>query len=96
MITPQQPDPATLVARYEGRAPRYTSYPTAVQFGPQVTAADYAEWIGALDPAAAWKAAHADEDYQMAQWGLDDMALKRREGRFAEFMAAATVLRFVG
>ena len=51
---------------------------------------------GALDPAAAWKAAHADEDYQMAQWGLDDMALKRREGRFAEFMAAATVLRFVG
>ena len=32
----------------------------------------------------------------MAQWGLDDMALKRREGRFAEFMAAATVLRFVG
>ena len=50
---------------------------------------------GALDPAAAWKAAHADEDYQMAQWGLDDMALKRREGRFAEFMAAATVLKLV-
>lgn len=50
---------------------------------------------GALDPAAAWKAAHADEDYQMSQWGLDDMALQRREGRFAEYMAAATVLKLV-
>lgn len=50
---------------------------------------------GALDPAAAWKAAHADEDYQMAQWGLDDMALTRRENRFAEFMAAAAVLKYV-
>jgi len=28
-----------LVARYDGRAPRYTSYPTAVQFSPAVTAA---------------------------------------------------------
>jgi chaperone required for assembly of F1-ATPase len=51
---------------------------------------------GAFDPAAAWKAAHVDEDYQMSQWGLDDMALERREGRFTEFMAAATVLRVAG
>lgn len=50
---------------------------------------------GALDPAAAWKAAHVDEDYQMSQWGLDDMALTRRENRFAEFMAAATVLKLL-
>jgi chaperone required for assembly of F1-ATPase len=50
---------------------------------------------GALDPAAAWKAAHVDEDYQMSQWGLDDMALARREGRFAEFMAAVTVLKLL-
>jgi chaperone required for assembly of F1-ATPase len=49
----------------------------------------------AFDPAAAWKAAHVDEDYQMSQWGLDDMALERREGRFAEYMAAATVLALV-
>ncbi|MDO8875083.1 MAG: ATP12 family protein [Pseudolabrys sp.] len=48
---------------------------------------------GALGPAAAWKAAHVDEDYQMSQWGLDDMTLERREGRFAEYMAAATVLK---
>lgn len=51
---------------------------------------------GAFDPAAAWKAAHVDEDFQMSQWGLDDMALARREGRFAEYMAAATVLKLVG
>ena len=50
---------------------------------------------GALDPAAAWKAAHVDEDYQMSQWGLDDMALARRAGRFAEFMAAVTVLKLL-
>ena len=50
---------------------------------------------GAIDPATAWKAAHADEDYQMSQWGLDDMALTRREGRFAEYMAAATMLKLV-
>ncbi len=50
---------------------------------------------GAFDAAAAWKAAHVDEDYQMSQWGLDDMALQRREGRFAEYMAAATVLKLV-
>lgn len=50
---------------------------------------------GALDAAAAWQAAHVDEDYQMSQWGLDDMALARREGRFTEFMAAATVLKMV-
>lgn len=50
---------------------------------------------GTLDPAAAWKAAHVDEDYQMSQWGLDDMALARREGRFAEFMAAVTVLKLL-
>jgi len=39
---------ADLVARYDGRAPRYTSYPTAVQFGPQVDAETYRGWLGAL------------------------------------------------
>jgi chaperone required for assembly of F1-ATPase len=51
---------------------------------------------GAIDAAAAWQAAHVDEDFQMSQWGSDDMALARREGRFAEFMAAAAVLKSVG
>ena len=50
------PKPVTLaleelIAKYDGRAPRYTSYPTAVQFTPQVDAATYRGWLAAL-PAA--------------------------------------------
>jgi chaperone required for assembly of F1-ATPase len=47
---------------------------------------------GALAADAAWQAAHVDEDWNVAQWGRDDMAMARREFRFAEFQAAATVL----
>lgn len=36
------------IARFEGRVPRYTSYPTAPQFSPTVTAATYAGWLAAL------------------------------------------------
>ena len=35
-------DPA-LIRRYDGRGPRYTSYPTALQFTPDLTADDYAQ-----------------------------------------------------
>ena len=48
---------------------------------------------GALDPDAAWHAAHVDEDWNMEQWGLDKLALQRRTFRFAEFLAAAMVLQ---
>ncbi|MET0271627.1 MAG: oxygen-independent coproporphyrinogen III oxidase [Phenylobacterium sp.] len=34
-----------LIAKYDGRAPRYTSYPTAVQFTPQVTSETYRDWL---------------------------------------------------
>ncbi len=37
-----------LIAKYDGRAPRYTSYPTAVQFTPQVTADTYRGWLAEL------------------------------------------------
>ena len=39
---------ADLIAKYDGRAPRYTSYPTAVQFTPQVTAETYRNWLQEL------------------------------------------------
>lgn len=42
-----------LIARYDGRAPRYTSYPTAVQFTPAVDAETHAQWLAGLDPAQA-------------------------------------------
>ena len=50
---------------------------------------------GAIDADAAWAAAHVDEDWQMAQWGKDELALARRAYREAEMQAAATVLRLM-
>jgi chaperone required for assembly of F1-ATPase len=48
---------------------------------------------GVLSADAAWQAAHVDEDWNMEQWGRDELALERRVSRFAEFAAAAMVLR---
>ena len=39
-----------------------------------------------------WAGAHVDEDWNMEQWGRDELALERRAYRFAEMQAAATVL----
>jgi chaperone required for assembly of F1-ATPase len=47
---------------------------------------------GRLSTDAAWQAAHVDEDWNLAQWGRDEMAMARRAFRFAEFQAAAKVL----
>jgi oxygen-independent coproporphyrinogen-3 oxidase len=38
-----------LLTKYGGNVPRYTSYPTAAQFGDWVTAGDYAAWLGEID-----------------------------------------------
>jgi chaperone required for assembly of F1-ATPase len=48
---------------------------------------------GALDADAVWAAAHVDEDWQMSQWGHDELAMERRAHREADFRAAALVLR---
>ncbi len=37
-----------LLPRYDSRAPRYTSYPTAVQFTPRVDSERYAEWLSQI------------------------------------------------
>jgi len=37
-----------LLKYLERRVPRYTSYPTAVQFGPEVSAASYTDWLADL------------------------------------------------
>ena len=44
-----QPADADLLARMDERLPRYTSYPTAPHFSPQVGASHYAEWLDGLD-----------------------------------------------
>lgn len=39
------------ILKYAGdRIPRYTSYPTAPHFTPDIGAASFARWLGALDP----------------------------------------------
>jgi oxygen-independent coproporphyrinogen-3 oxidase len=43
---------ADLLARYDQRVPRYTSYPTAPHFSPAVNASTYKAWLAAL-PAGA-------------------------------------------
>ena len=47
----------------------------------------------AINADAAWSTAHVDEDWQMSQWGQDQLALERRAFRAAEFQAAVTVLK---
>ncbi len=50
---------------------------------------------GAFDADAVWTAAHVDEDWQMSQWGRDEIALARRAFRETELRAAALVLKHV-
>jgi chaperone required for assembly of F1-ATPase len=51
---------------------------------------------GFLSPEAAWRAAHIDEDFQAARWGVDAEAMGRRQARWREFEAAATVVAEAG
>ncbi len=52
-------------------------------------------WHKHLDLDAAWAAAHVDEDWNIAQWGEDELAAERRAARLAEVKAAETTLRLV-
>jgi chaperone required for assembly of F1-ATPase len=47
---------------------------------------------GHLDLEAAWDAANVDEDWNMAFWGRDELAMRRRAARHADMRAAATML----
>jgi len=50
---------------------------------------------GRLSIEDAWTAAHVDEDWNMAQWGRDALALQRRAYHEAEMRAAANVVGFL-
>ncbi|MDP6351637.1 MAG: oxygen-independent coproporphyrinogen III oxidase [Alphaproteobacteria bacterium] len=41
---------ADLITKYDVRVPRYTSYPTAPHFGPEVESTCYRRWMSDLDP----------------------------------------------
>lgn len=45
-----------------------------------------------LSTGEAWAAAHVDEDWQMAHWGTDEVALRRRAAHLREMTAAAFLL----
>jgi chaperone required for assembly of F1-ATPase len=47
---------------------------------------------GASSPEVLWKAAHVDEDYQIAEWGEDEEAAARRANRRREFDSAVIFL----
>lgn len=48
---------------------------------------------GEIGPEEAWTAAHVDEDWNIAQWGVDEEAAARRAARFLDFRAAALALQ---
>jgi chaperone required for assembly of F1-ATPase len=50
---------------------------------------------GRLSVEEAWVAAHVDEDWNMAFWGRDEVALQRRAYRFAEMQVAGRVLELL-
>jgi oxygen-independent coproporphyrinogen III oxidase len=45
--------PVELSEKYDLRVPRYTSYPTAPHFAPDVDSESYRAWLATLDPATA-------------------------------------------
>jgi oxygen-independent coproporphyrinogen-3 oxidase len=40
---------ARLIEKYDGQVPRYTSYPTAVQFGPAIGPERYRGWLASIE-----------------------------------------------
>lgn len=49
----QKPSLIDLIEKYDSRVPRYTSYPTAVQFTEAVGPSTYRQWLAELDPGQA-------------------------------------------
>jgi chaperone required for assembly of F1-ATPase len=50
---------------------------------------------GRLDDAAAWRAAHIDEDFQAGKWGVDPLAKARRDQQWGQMQAASRLLRLL-
>ena len=50
---------------------------------------------GVLDQNQVWTAAHVDEDWNIAQWGVDEEVAARRAARLVDFRAAVSILTSV-
>ena len=51
---------------------------------------------GAIDAEAVWTAAHVDEDWNIAHWGLDEEAAARRAFRKRDMMGAVALIEALG
>jgi chaperone required for assembly of F1-ATPase len=82
---------AKAVARYAGSPLRLAAlHSMTTLLGSALLAMMVAEGAHAVEQA--WAATHADEDFQMAKWGMDTEALSKRAGRFPDLKAAADLL----
>ena len=94
----EQPEPALALVRAEVR-----QYPAPFALAALASATQLAGSAlialmlacGKLEVEQAWTAAHVDEDWSVQQWGEDAEASARRAARFAEFDAAARLLRLI-
>jgi chaperone required for assembly of F1-ATPase len=48
---------------------------------------------GRLDDAAAWRAAHIDEDFQAEKWGVDSLSKAQRDRQWRQMQAASRLLQ---
>ncbi|MBS0520491.1 MAG: oxygen-independent coproporphyrinogen III oxidase [Proteobacteria bacterium] len=80
-------DPAILAA-YNRPVPRYTSYPTAAQFGSAVGAADHAAWLADLDGASAALYFHVPFCRQLCWYCACHTMAMRRESTLEAYTEA--------
>ena len=90
------PQPAATVARLTEAVRSRSAFELAglsplVTIGGSLVAA-LALLEGAADCDTVWRAAQLDEDWQVEQWGEDELAAQARAARRAEFDAAARFL----
>jgi chaperone required for assembly of F1-ATPase len=91
-----QPQPVETCARLAEAVQSFTPFaltalsPLVTISGSLVIALALAE--GAIEPDAAFDAAHLDELWQEEQWGADDFALEARAIRRRDFLSAARFL----
>ncbi len=91
---------AQLLARFSERiVPLDTLQLAALHVMTTLTGSALIAWAhlqGRLDAAAAWTAAHVDDDWQISQWGEDAEAQAKRRQRWNDFDAACRLLRLLG
>jgi chaperone required for assembly of F1-ATPase len=90
----RQPDPAIAAAR--GALPADPWSVAALHVVTTLTGSALlalALLHGVLDQDQVWAAAHVDEDWNIAQWGVDQEVAARRAARLIDFGAAVSILK---